>query len=211
MLQENIHNILYSSEEKSEKIERLRALFSLQDGVIFSDLDDTITTQSSMLYGRLYILNTFLFGTFTMRDLSQMLKRYIVINHRFLTFMKSKKQKKIILLSRNNLTFLENITSELNEKLSPFWLTIIGVVGRIKEWWNEFYFTTEDKIDILPPEAMLISDMFEEHRLSRYPLFSSIDGRYRWYTRLYCTIRKYIRILPFFLGICILQKKFFHI
>ena len=144
-MQDKIRNIIIGNLPHEEKISALRQMFSSQDDVVFSDLDDTMTSYTSLLYSRVHLMKKMFPGITP----EQMLRRalpYMGLQKRFLEIARVRKIKKIIILSRNDYLFLEVLLPHLQARFAHFGVEIIGIVGALS---HRFPFSSTDKISLM--------------------------------------------------------------
>lgn len=127
-MQEAIHAIITHETSKQEKIKSLRSLFHTHHDVVFSDLDDTITPYDAMLFSRIYIMRRFFPKLFADIFARQKLFRYVSISRHFVELMRRYQFKKVIILSRSNFHFLEELSPYLAHLLGHFGIELIGIV-----------------------------------------------------------------------------------
>ena len=209
MLQEVLHTIIVSHKPKADTLSGLRETLSPMQWVAFVDLDDTITTQQSMLYARFILLYKFFSSSKTIPEIAKSLSKYIEINHNFIQLCKEKSITKICIISRNQFLFLEEILPILSQKLMASGISIEGCIwSHTVNWWN-FLLHTSDKKYIIPYGSILISDMYEYRWLHEYPYFFSVDKNNTFSRILASRFIKYIQLFPYTLFLIFRWKKLF--
>lgn len=195
-MQQNIWNIIRGDGSQEEKIVSLREIFSASHDVVFSDLDDTITSYSSLLYSRVYLMKK-MFPWITPEMIAQRVIPYMNFQKVFLDLVHSRNVRKIVILSRNDYPFLEILLPHLQDYFAPLGIEILAIVGRLD---GKFSFSSEDKIAIIPRGTLLISDVFEKYALIAYPHFLLTEDM-PFVHKKFLQFEKSLRLLFFFFSL----------
>ena len=153
----------------------------------FSDLDDTISANTCLLYSKVKIYKQLQDYEIRKESYFANIMTSFKINKRFLALAQSKNINSVFILSRNDEDFIQYFMSYFNDNYSrQYNITIVG-------WkWNIW---TIDKMKYIDWKWILISDMFEYQQLQWYPNFISIDTynivtKYQtlWYKIIYLIV-----------------------
>lgn len=161
--------------------------------VIICDLDDTLAASSSILYARFFILHVLLRYTYQLA-INRAALGFELHRNIFAT-LENINCRKIIILSRNHDAIVQAIIPRAQALLSTHGYQVLGGVGTPR---NHQRLTTEDKLTLLPQDAYLVADRFEETKLKVYPRFISVDPPSWWLMRVTLKAQKILYAFKFF-------------
>lgn len=164
-----INKIIMSKVSYKEKIQQLKYFFEQENIGCFSDFDDTITQNTCLLYSKYRYLTVK--KHIWWEKASDLLYPAFKINPAFIALVKKIWIKEIVIVSTNNLEFLNKIIQEKKQIFDGIWITIIGIVAKT----NLFDFWIKDKRKILPKNATYISDIWEYKNFLWYNWFICVD------------------------------------
>lgn len=154
----------------------------------YTDLDDTLSENSCLFYSKIKVLSQ---KTKNEKNVYDLIIKDFKINKRFLELAKKLEIKEVFILSRNKQSFIDYFIEHTKNIFKKYNITIIGGLGNI---------TTESKIENIPKDSFLISDMFEYKKLKKYPNFISID-KYSFPKHMLTFSKKLIRFLFFIISL----------
>lgn len=177
-MQEEINKTLLDKNiPKKDKINIIKSIFEKYNITCFSDLDDTITNNYDVFYSKVKFINKY--KKSSQNTYFNILLKDFKINIKFLDLVQKENIKKIFILSRNSQDFIDFFINNTKNILLNYWLEIVWWI-----WVNEnFNIITEDKLEIIPKNSLLISDIFEYKKLKLYSNFVCIDNfsYYKYY------------------------------
>ncbi len=168
-MQNKIDEIIYSKLETQAKISKLKQLFINENILVFSDFDDTISSNNCVFYTKIKFLKKL--NKLTNFHFIRILKAFM-LNKSFLSLLKTKNISwNIVIISRNNHLFLKEFLLSKKEILQENNLKIIWCVWQ----YNEFKFSSAQKLLFLPEQAIFIWDSFENEVLQWYKNFLNVN------------------------------------
>ncbi|MDR0606813.1 MAG: hypothetical protein LBG52_00270 [Candidatus Peribacteria bacterium] len=155
--QVQIDDILSSDAEKEEKKAVLKQLFQSFSGG-FSDFDDTLTDEISLLYSKLKWLKRQ--GKSFDRAF---LERHLHLHLGAVEELRRAHISQLIIISRNDIQLLKLFSEMYGERLKKEGIVLQGVVGSLPT----FSLTLQDKIDLLSAgSSWYLCDVFEWKRVT---------------------------------------------
>ena len=153
--QTQIDTIINSGFLYKEKLHQLKLFFEQNKISYFCDFDDTITKNTCLFYSKFNYLTKKKKKSFD--NVFSTLHNYFRINPVFVALVQQLWIKEIVLVSSNNLEFLTKMIHEKRPIFERLWFSIIGIIAKT----SDFDFWPKDKINVLPQNAIYISDIFE--------------------------------------------------
>lgn len=170
-MQEEINKILFDKNIcKKDKINSIKSVFEKYNIICFSDLDDTITNNYDVFYSKVKFINKY--KKSSKISYFKILLKDFKINTKFLKLVQERNIKKMFILSRNSQEFIDYFINNTKNIFSNYWIEIV--------WWiwasENFKIATENKLEVISKNSVLISDIFEYKKLKFYNNFLSIDN-----------------------------------
>lgn len=162
-LQKRINTIINDENTKQNKILLLRKLFIEENIIVFSDFDDTLSASCSVYYTKIKLLKKG--GKYTPENRMKLIKNF-KINSEF-----SSNLGNIVILSRWDNLFLEELFSYYFDFLKSRGIIVVGIVGQT----DVFTFSSKEKRLFLPSCAKFIGDVFEDEELRWYEGFVFVE------------------------------------
>jgi len=167
-------------------------IYIMKQIIYYSDLDDTITANNSLLYSKIKVLKLFKLFTYNSNYLNNFIKSNFVINNNFLKIIKKYNIKEIFILSRNDDIFIKYFVKYFNENYSKkYGFKII--------WWK-WNVLSEEKLNYLKKWDFIISDIFEQQILGKNNNFILVEYKNKLILYIYKIFCLILFLVRFFLG-----------
>jgi hypothetical protein len=157
-LQAHIDSVIFGHHDKKETLRLLWEILSDNKNVLFCDFDDTLITPgiSTEAYYLGYTHTNFFKPHWRLLHVS--------LSQTFLGNIPSG-TRDIIILTRNFLPLVQELVQALQKEFKQNGLCVVGIIGKVPKT-SLTRLTSRDKLILLPPRGVLVTDIFEHDALS---------------------------------------------